>query len=398
MAIKSKEQGIAAFYETFIGCNTIMRIKIKSLYNEVDTDSMVSDKIYITLDHLVNEEFDIPCNTANTKAGLEDAITQLLIGSKKLRYGNYPSTSCVTSITELIRTKIRNSEPIPIVVPMGPHKTIINEQIDLAEIYALKTLSALNARVSCYYPAGLIFYLREEDITGWFLSGTSPDVRESIEQYLNNFNQLIKMLGYEKFIIPFRESQIANFEDVLALINVYSTPIQNYINDTQSLSSDNYQKISSYRVLNALGWKGEIPLEQRLFYQERYTKHYPHKTKDEINKMMVDYLAISFAKSQLGALVPGKNKQDYIQLTFAPPVPGIHTDIVSRRIHYRTLPTNISRMHLPFWRAKGFLITTEGTVKPTIHNWYSPHKFHQHEIQLTARNDSLILRADIANL
>jgi hypothetical protein len=204
------------------------------------------------------------------------------------------------------------------------------------------------------------------------------------------------MLGYEKFIVPFRESQLTNFEEVLALVAIYSAPIRNYINDTQNLSAENYQKISSYRVLKALGWKGEIPLEQRAFYQERYIRHYPYKTKDEIDDMMVNYLAISFAKSQLGALVPENTKQDYIQLTFAPPVPGIHADIASRRVHYRTLPAQISRMHLPFWRAKGFVMLNEQMVKPTIDNWYTSQQFHQHEVSLSLNSDSIILRADIA--
>lgn len=372
-----------------------MKIKIKSLHDEVLVDSVVSDKVYVTLDQLVNEEFNIPCNTAKIENQLEDTLTQLLIGSKRLRSGNYPSISCVDSIKKLVHKKILNSEPIPIVVPMGPHKTIVNEQIDLAEIYALKTLSSLNSRVTECYPAGLKFYLREEDITGWFLTGTSASIRENIEQYLNNFNRLIKILGYEKFIIPFRESQLASFEDVLALVDIYSAPIRNYISDTQNLTNNNYQKASSYRILKALGWKDEIPVEQRAFYQERYTRHYPHKTRLEINEMMVNYLAISFAKSQLGALVPKESKHDYIQLTFAPPVPGIPDDIASRRIHYRTLPSSISRLHLPFWRAKGFLTFEDQTVKPAINNWYSPREFHEHEITLGSGHDSVVVRADI---
>ena len=51
-----------------------MKIKIKSLHDEVLVDSVVSDKVYVTLDQLVNEEFNIPCNTAKIENQLEDTV------------------------------------------------------------------------------------------------------------------------------------------------------------------------------------------------------------------------------------------------------------------------------------------------------------------------------------
>lgn len=346
---------------------------------------------------LVNDEFNVYHNcVSNTKDNLVDIITQLLIGSRKVRFGNYPSDYCLYSIKEVIKQKIANNEPIPVLVPMGPHKTIVDENIDLAEVYALKTLSSLNSRVSKLYSKGLHIYLREEDVTGWFLTGTSTEVRDSIEKYLANFEKLIRILRYDNFITPFRESQLVRYEDIVALIDVYSNPIRNYINDTNG-DSDNYQELTSYKVLMALGWKGEIPLEQRDFYRARYKRNYPDKSAFEIDEMIVDYLSISFAKSQFGALVPEHIKSDFIQLTFAPPIPGIPKDIVFRRIYYRTLPVNISRMHLPFWRAKGFLNLNNGEVNLAINNWDSQDKFHRHKIKLSTENDSIILNADIVS-
>lgn len=375
-----------------------MKVKIIPSNDNLAIDQGYVDKVYTSLDFLVNGELNIQHNFTNKSENtLDGIITQLFIGSKRIRFGNYPSDLCFNSLQNLIRKKIAHNEPIPIIVPMGPHKTVINECIDLAEIYALKTLSALHSRVCKYYPSGLIFYLREEDIIGWFLTGTSIQVRENIGQYLSSFNKLIKILGYEKFIVPFRESQMVEYKDVLALIDIYSEPIRNYIHETNGFSASASQQLSSYRVLKALGWKGEIPAEQRTFYRERYTKHYPEKTTSEIDEMMVNYLAISFAKSQLGALVPKETKNDYIQLTFAPPVPGIPKDIASKRVHYRTLPSNISRMHLPFWRAKGFLSIDNNEVRPAINNWYDKQQFHKHKIKLISNTESVILRADIGS-
>lgn len=374
-----------------------MKASITSMNNDFIFNKIYLDKINSTLEQLVNEEFNIFHNCVNNdKNTLVDIITQLLIGSKKVRFGNYPSDYCCNSIKNLIQQKIANNKPIPILVPMGPHKTIVDENIDLAEIYALKTLSALNSRVCEFYPNGLRFYLRGEDITGWFLTGASPEIKSNIENYLTNLEKLIHILKYDKFIIPFRESQLIKYADVTTLIDIYFKPMQAYINDTDN-GLDNCQELTSYKILKALGWKGDIPLEQRAFYKERYRRNYPNKSDLEINEMMINYLAISFAKSQLGALVPLSIKNNFIQLTFAPPVPGIPLDIASRRLYYRTLPSNISRLHLPFWRAKGFLSLENESVRLSINNWSNHDKFHRHAIKLSSNNNSVILVADIAN-
>lgn len=311
-----------------------MRIQVAFLDKSFTLHKLQKEKITHVLDGFINTEFHMDYSYIdNTENMIVDKITKLIIGSKKIRFGNYPSELCYNNIKSLILKKVINNEPIPILVPMGPHKTIINEDIDLAELYALKTLGALNKSVCRYYKAGLNFYLQGEDITGWFLTGTSDTIKNSIEKYLNSFEQLIRILNYDEFMIPFRESQLVNYEDVIALIKVYYDPIRNYINDTNMLMfNGNYKDCTSYRVLHALGWKGDIPNEQRTFYRERYRRHYPDKTSDEIDNMLVNYLAISFAKSQLGGLVPSIIKDDFIQLTFAPPVPGIPSNISSKRI------------------------------------------------------------------
>lgn len=354
------------------------------------------DKLCSRLKDLVNDDFD-NCKNDLTKisASIVDDITQVFIGNKKVRFGNYPSEFCLESIRDIILRNILNDQAIPIVVPMGPHKTIVGEDIDLAELYALKTLASLNNRVSQLYPKGLIFYLRGEDITGWFLTGSDLVVRQNIEQYLTGFEKLIHVLGYDKFIIPFRESQLTNYEEMNTLINIFLGPLSNYFNDTDMDVGYDYTNLTSYRVLQALGWRGHIPYEQRHYYKERFKYHYPEHDTQKINEMIIKYLAISYAKAKLGALFPETIKDYYVQLTFAPPVPGVPIDIVSRRVYYRTLPTNISRMHLPFWRAKGFLILNEHEVNLGINNWYSGKKFYKHKIKLQNNIQSVILSADI---
>ena len=197
--------------------------------------------------------------------------------------GGRPVQTTLDTIYNVVCNKISNNEAIPIVIPMGPYKTILHENIDIAEVCALKTLNALNDNVCKYYKPGVKFYLREEDITGWVLSGDTPEVRVNIETYLENFEKLVKILGYSEIIIPFRESSLSKLEDVNFLVKIYAQIIQKYIEDSENIDINDYQKLLSCRLLNEIGWNGVIPIEQRNFYRDRYLKLYPQKSFMEIN-------------------------------------------------------------------------------------------------------------------
>lgn len=62
------------------------------------------------------------------------------------------------------------------------------------------------------------------------------------------------------------------------------------------------------------------------------------------------------------------------------------------------LPTNISRFHVPFWRAKGFLSVGLDSVNFTMNHWKSSFKYDKHIICLKNDKEYVLLAADILNV
>ncbi|MDD3531184.1 MAG: hypothetical protein PHV99_01135 [Candidatus Pacebacteria bacterium] len=60
---------------------------------------------------------------------------------------------------------------------------------------------------------------------------------------------------------------------------------------------------------------------------------------------------------------------NFIQLNFAPPAPGTPAAIGERRIYYRTMPEQMTRNHLPAWRARGYLKIDGSRITPKIASW-----------------------------
>ena len=229
-----------------------------------------------------------------------------------------------------------------------------------------------------------------------FQSGDTPEVRENIEKYLQNLETLISILGYDKIIIPFRESGLSSLEEYNSIIQVCFPIMKNYIKDSESVQYEEYDKLSSYAHLNALGWNGLIPIEQREFYRDRFRKIYSLKSSEEIDELMVSYFSVSFARAKLGAVAPNFLRKEFIQLSFVPPIPGVPNDINSKRVYYRTLPVKVSRIHLPFWRAKGFLKLNKSGVKPSLTSWgNSDLQLHKHTLNLIKNDCSVIISADL---
>jgi hypothetical protein len=82
--------------------------------------------------------------------------------------------------------------------------------------------------------------------------------------------------------------------------------------------------------------------------------------------MSCRYLSTTLARFKLG-LTRGRDVESWavngknLELSFANPAPGAPK--VSTRVFYRTVSAKQTKLHVPFWRAKGFLRAVEGEVK-----------------------------------
>ncbi len=336
-------------------------------------------------------EHEYPGLNSGTTESLVDAISTEIVGTGQVRYGSKPNPESLVAIRQVIRLHVDAGAPIPVLVPAGPKKPVDTHSVDMAELSALKMLGCLNDRVRQYYPAGINYRIRLEDVTGWFLEGHIPTTRPAIERYLADFEMLIRIMGYDQAIIPVRESTMMTEREFSELSLQIAAPMEEYVRATDQ-SFDDYENLPSWQKLVELGWKGLIPPEQRNFYRERFTKLIPDLDAAGVERHMVKYLASTLARIKLNAVGSGSWSK-WIQLNFAPPVPGIPTSMVSTRVHYRTAPLRMTKRHLPYWRAKGFLKLNDD-VRIALASWTEPLELEPCSVKLHKGSDAVEVAAD----
>lgn len=306
-----------------------------------------------------------------TKSSLLEIISLMLFGTKENRYGPIPSPENQVVVRNVIKTAIERNEPIPILVPWGSRKAVAAASIDIAEVSALNQLISLDNAIKEFYPSGLRINIRIEDIGGYWLfreEGTgSITNNDSVLSYSEDLTTLIHILRGDSLIDPVWESTLMNGPEYFRCVDNYSVLIDGYLRyseDNQNLGIG-----PAFESLNELGWKGEIPLEQRDYYYSTYEKLYPNANHIQNRKRLADYLGGAMVRYKLNGRGEPKTDYGHIQLTFIQPIPGTPTSINSNILYWRSVPMSQSRTNISPWRAKGYLHISGNDVKTKITNW-----------------------------
>lgn len=310
---------------------------------------------------------ELPSISINSSDLLE-VIYTILIGTKETRYGSIPPPEHLVKIREVIKNAIYHKLSIPILVPFGGIKADKSGHIDVAEFNAIQRLVSLYKCIQKYYTPSIHVNVRIENINAMYLYGVEST--DSIVNYSQNLFNLIKILGKDTEIHPTPESTLIDFSQYTeAAGKIYPSLIKFLL--AAETDGDYYTALSE---LKNLGWKGEIPREQREFYIDRYSRLYPGLGMVDYSIMMAKYFAGSKARYDLNAnMVPATAKQvgGFIQLNYTQPVPGAPTTMFNNTLYYRTLPLSEARTHMPAWRSKGYLKLDEhGNAKSKITNFH----------------------------
>lgn len=300
-----------------------------------------------------------------TPAQLLDALTGQFVSTSQNRQGPSPKPEGLVSIRKTISFWVDQQKPIAVLVPWGSKKPTNEDGIDVAELFALRQLMALNDRVRRVYPPGLVINIGIEDLGGQFLWQDAESQLSSL-RYVTEFQMLVHTLE-APFIIAKAESDLVTkvlFEDTAMLMASEIEPLIRLKVKGGMLGDIQRAEVR----LEQTGWEGIIPLEQIQFYLNSYRKYYPNQTMDQHIDLISRYLGQSWARYKVGAKLAyptwGKN---FIQINFPQPVPGIPASLGDRRLYCRTLPMRFSRTHLPPWRAKGWLhIDGKEQVTPKV--------------------------------
>lgn len=344
-----------------------------------------------SIDQFLRQEF--PQALAGNPEDILNAVGDAIISGGSIRLGGRPNPESLVAIRSVIRTHIQAQLPIPLIVPAGPKKPQAGESIDIAELSALRMIGCLQKRVKAVYEPGIIARIRLEDITGFYLEDTDPKTQKSMSLYLHDFETLVQALGYTDFIQPVRESSFVAELDFRTTADSLVPLFQTYIDDTTD-GLNGYESLASWKALSGAGWKGEIPIKMREFYQHRFERIYPNVSVKERTYRICRYLASTLTHHKLGLSGSDPAWKSYLSLSFTPPVPHAPASLVSTRVFYRTVPTNHTKHHIPFWRAKGFLKSTRSGWRIQLASWDDGLDLHRHEVIFSQGGVSVPVRTD----
>lgn len=319
---------------------------------------------YTVIQNYVNNELQGFAKNLPINDKLE-VITNLLIGTKEVRYGSIPNPEALVVIRSVIRHALQTNTPIPILVPWGSIKRDLSSSIDVAELSSVNRLVKLLHDVKDIYEPGLDMVIRVEDTSGISLFGFDYPLEDfiiNLVDYTNNFCSLVKILSEGK-IRTIKESDMVNsntFTEIMTSLIPYFTT---YLMESEDLIEDieKVENLDSYKKLKELGWSGYIVKAQREYYYDSYNNMISNNTHFQNVSRLALYLAQSLTRAKLN--MSGKqdnwivnDKHLFIQLTFVPPIKGLPEGYSNNYIYYRTLPLSQARTHITPWRAKGYLL------------------------------------------
>lgn len=305
-----------------------------------------------------------PKITEQTRQSLLEIISGLIIGTKENRYGPIPLPEQLVVIRKVIATAIERNEPIPVLIPWGGRKALTSANIDIAEVVALNQIIKLDLAIKNYYPRGLAVNIRIEDTGALWLYRSEKDSYPPVDKYSTDFSTLVNILKGDTIINAIKESNLMGTERYFELSSDFSLMLYDYLKASDFSARLGFG--STFEKLNNIGWKGEIPFEQRDHYRDAYKRINPELTDDQATKMLADYLGGAKARYDLNGRAEPKTDYSYIQLSFVAPIPGAPATIFNNTVYWRTLPLSDGRTHIPAWRAKGFFNINGNEIKSKI--------------------------------
>lgn len=306
-----------------------------------------------------------------TPAQLLDMISGQFTSTSQNRQGSLPKPEGLVAVRKVISYWVDKGEPIAVLVPWGSKKAMNGKSVDVAELFALRQLMALRNRVAKAYAPGLMINLGIEDLGGQFLW---QDVESRIEsaKYVRDFVKLVGVMD-AAYINAKPESEIVEYETFAEKAWQMAELLEPYI----KLKVNGGMLAQIDRQLTWIqekGWKGDIPLAQIQFYLNSYEKYYPNQSMDQNIQMISRYLGQSWARYEVGAKLAYPSwGENYVQINFPQPVPGVPASLADRRLYCRTLPMRFSRTHIPPWRARGWVqIDEKDGVVPKLSSFATP--------------------------
>lgn len=328
---------------------------------------------------------DFPTRTVPSTNTLVEIISNEILASKQLRYG--PRTQLyLPTLHSVVRYWVEQNQPIPFVVPWGSEKPN-GTGPDIAELCALKTMKCLETRVRRHYYPGITIRIRLEDASAPHLFYERREAaREEADLYSSTLTRLVSIMQLD-FVKAIRESSLISEQDFDLEADRILPIMQDYLNAAAG-------ELTAFYALGKLGWQNPIPQVTRDFYLHQFEKLYPDKSTSEHLHLLARYFAGVLTRVRLNIQVNDSEwGSHFLELAFLGPTPGVDFRF-PRRIHYRTIPRELTTKHMPPWRAKGYFVISDCGICPKLASFSEERDYTAHSLILERGDEQAQITSD----
>lgn len=360
---------------------------------------MNSVQMTITTEHDIAEPIrgffmqQFPVGVAANKDAKVDLVTDALVSNGQVRFGPAPTPEGLNVIRAVVQCAIDRGAPIPILTPWGSKKPENDASIDIAEMGALKQLACLQARVQQHYEPGVQIRLRIEDASGYHLYADEEGSAPAIDRYTKDFCDLVRVMGLH-FIEPVPENSLFSADEFATRTNEVAVVMDEYLKATEGAADHAGQSEVRDRLRAMTGIRGDIAPDQREYYYRLYRGLYQGIDQGGLQAKLAQYLSGALVRNKIGGRGEDPSwKGKYVQVTFAPPVPGSPPEMVRHFLYYRALPSRSA--HTPPWRAKGYFEMRGRQATPKVASWRAcPAGLGSCVVELNNGNSNVAVTAD----
>lgn len=323
-----------------------------------------------------------------------EALTQVLVGTLQSRLGPTPKPESMVLIRKVIHSAISTGQKIPVLVPFGPKKPgSSRSSIDVAELFAVRSLLELDSVTRDFHAPGLDIRVRMEDLTGFILEG--DEFSPAIERYVGDFEKLARILTGGLVEVARETEMVPDAAAFKSDVAAAATRIRRYLETTTG--EEPLTETPAGNALIEVGWSGAISQAMRAHYAHKYEVIYPNETDDFRRGVLSDYFATALVRRKVKATGARAEWGRYIQINFLSPVSS-SKDTPQAVLHRRHIPLRFSKTHVVPWRAKGFLEIGSGDeVTPAQVDWSRQAELDlvENHVTFSDGRESIRIRADL---
>jgi hypothetical protein len=312
-------------------------------------------------------------------------IARVVMGTNAMRPKNWSiSPANRGSIVEAVGSFVAQGLPIEGDVFWGGAKAfgVIPEvhQPDLADLFGLRRFATLDARLREIYAPGLRVQLVAEDLTRWFVGGGSDALRANIDVYVDGLAQLMNVVAEETVSFS-RQSELLRHPDGnpvsrdefrqlaasnAALFEAYLRDSEQVAPETERDPSDAAAALPSFHALEAVGFRGVIPLVQRAHYRQRARRQLSPDAMDaEVDAAVARYLGAAVARNQLTPNNSALRAPFRLKFSYTKYPPGTPAALERRRIEFKPTDGKSAKQASP-WCSIGVLVRGKAGIHPSL--------------------------------